>query len=105
MKAEGFPVVAACDAAEVSSTSYYEWRATEDLGSRRLAGWTMADHMRTDLVEEALRRALDLRGGLAGAVFNSDRRSQVWSIPVWRLPGALRPPRRLPVGRPGGHVL
>jgi hypothetical protein len=47
-----------------------------DLGSRRLAGWAVADHMRTELVAEALEHALDLRGSLAGAIFHSDRGSQ-----------------------------
>lgn len=43
-----------------------------DLGSRRLAGWEMAEHMRAELVEKALERALALRGSLAGALFHSD---------------------------------
>lgn len=47
-----------------------------DLGSRRLAGWNMADHMRSELVEVALERACELRGCLAGATFHSDRGSQ-----------------------------
>ena len=47
-----------------------------DLGSRRLAGWAMADHMRSELVEEALEHALELRGCLAGTIFHSDRGSQ-----------------------------
>lgn len=47
-----------------------------DLFSRRLAGWAIADHMRTDLVEKALRRAHAIRGGLAGAIMHTDRGSQ-----------------------------
>ncbi len=47
-----------------------------DLGSRRLAGWEMADHMRTELVSSALERALELRGSLAGALFHSDLGAQ-----------------------------
>jgi putative transposase len=50
-----------------------------DLGSRRLAGWAMADNMRTGLVSSALRRALELRGCLAGALFHADRGSQYLS--------------------------
>jgi hypothetical protein len=34
-----------------------------DLHSRRLAGWSIADHMRTELVSEALRAAAATRGG------------------------------------------
>ncbi len=50
-----------------------------DLGSRRLAGWEMAEHMRSELVEMALERAACLRGSLAGAVFHSDLGSQYLS--------------------------
>jgi len=50
-----------------------------DLGSRRLAGWGMAEHMRSELVESALERALALRGCLAGAIFHSDLGSQYLS--------------------------
>jgi transposase InsO family protein len=46
-----------------------------DLGSRKLAGWAMADHMRTELVEAALKRAWGERGSLRGAVFHSDHGS------------------------------
>lgn len=46
-----------------------------DLGSRKLAGWQVADHMRTELVEDALRAAARDRGALAGAVFHSDHGS------------------------------
>ena len=46
-----------------------------DCYSRRLAGWAIADHMRTSLVEDALNAAAATRsstGGLAGAIFHSD---------------------------------
>ncbi|GAA3756051.1 hypothetical protein GCM10022240_06160 [Microbacterium kribbense] len=46
-----------------------------DLGSRKLAGWQIADHMRTELVEDALRAAARDRGSLAGAIFHSDHGS------------------------------
>lgn len=48
-----------------------------DLFSRRLAGWSIAEHMRTDLVADALKAAAATRGGnLAGAIFHSDNGSQ-----------------------------
>jgi transposase InsO family protein len=47
-----------------------------DLHSKRWAGWSIADHMRTELVENALRAPALTRGGLAGAVFYADRGSQ-----------------------------
>jgi len=46
-----------------------------DLCSRKLTGWQIADHMRTELVEAALRAAARERGSLAGAVFHNDHGS------------------------------
>ena len=46
-----------------------------DCYSRRLAGWAIADHMRTELVEDALNAAAATRGSLKGAVFHSDHGS------------------------------
>ena len=50
-----------------------------DCYSRRVAGWAIAEHMRTELVEDALIAADVLRGGLAGAVFHTDHGSQYTS--------------------------
>ncbi len=51
-----------------------------DLGSRRLAGWSIADHMRTKLVTDALEAAARTRGGtLDGAIFHSDNGVQYCS--------------------------
>jgi transposase InsO family protein len=50
-----------------------------DCCSRRLAGWALADHMRTDLIETALREARATRGSLAGAIFHSDHGAQYTS--------------------------
>lgn len=46
-----------------------------DCHSRRLVGWSVADHMRTELVTDALKAAASTRGGLAGAIFHSDHGS------------------------------
>ena len=46
-----------------------------DCYSRRLAGWAVADHMRTELVEDALNAAAATRGSLKGAIFHSDHGS------------------------------
>ncbi|OBB05369.1 integrase [Mycolicibacterium conceptionense] len=56
-----------------------------DCFSGRLAGWAIADHMRTELVEEALQAAASLRGSLTGAVFHTDHGSQYTSTDVAKL--------------------
>jgi transposase InsO family protein len=43
-----------------------------DCFSRRLAGWAIAEHMRTDLIGDALSAAEAMRGSLLGAIFHSD---------------------------------
>lgn len=51
-----------------------------DLFSRRVIGWSVASHMRTELVSNALSMAVATRGGTVdGAVFHSDRGSQYTS--------------------------
>ena len=47
-----------------------------DLYSRRVVGWAVADHMRTELIQEALCRALTTRNPPAGLIHHSDRGSQ-----------------------------
>ena len=56
-----------------------------DCYSRRLAGWAIAEHMRTELVTDALKAAAATRGGLAGAVFHSDHGSVYTSKDYARL--------------------
>jgi transposase InsO family protein len=46
-----------------------------DCFSRCLVGWSIADHMRTELVEDALQAAAATRGSLTGAIFHSDHGS------------------------------
>jgi transposase InsO family protein len=47
-----------------------------DLGSRRVVGWALADHMRAELVGDALRMAIGARRPAPGLVFHSDRGTQ-----------------------------
>lgn len=54
-----------------------------DCCSRKLAGWAVAGHMRTELVQDALKAAHLDRGSLKGAVFHSDH-------------GSVTPPRTTP---------
>ena len=50
-----------------------------DCFSRRLVGWSIADHMRTELVTDALHAAAATRGSLAGATFHGDHGAQYTS--------------------------
>ena len=50
-----------------------------DLASRKVVGWALADHMRTDLVTDALDAAFSTRQPPPGAIFHSDRGCQYTS--------------------------
>jgi transposase InsO family protein len=50
-----------------------------DCFSRKVVGWSIADHMRTSLVADALRMAASTRGRLDSAVFHSDHGAQYGS--------------------------
>lgn len=50
-----------------------------DLASRRLTGWAVADHMRVELVIDALKAAERTRGSLTGAIFHTDHGAQYTS--------------------------
>lgn len=51
--------------------------AIKDEHSKRVLGWSVADHMRTELVIEALDMAVVARGGdVAGTIMHSDRGTQ-----------------------------
>jgi len=52
-----------------------------DAGTKQVLGWSFADHMRTELVTDALHAAIRRRGGLVpvGLIFHSDRGSQYTS--------------------------
>jgi transposase InsO family protein len=54
-----------------------------DAHSRRVIGWAIADHMRTDLIQDALMMALVLRRERpATVVFHSDREAQYASAQI-----------------------
>jgi len=50
-----------------------------DVASRRVVGWAMANHMRAELVCDALRMATEARRPLPGLIFHADRGSQYTS--------------------------
>lgn len=70
-----------------------------DIASRRVVGWATADHLRTDLVEAALRNAVTTRRPPAGVIFHSDRGCQYTSTRF--ADTALALGVRLSVGRTG----
>ena len=50
-----------------------------DACSRRLSGWSITDHLRTELCLDALNAAVGTRGGkrnVAGVIFHSDHGTQ-----------------------------
>ena len=53
--------------------------AVEDMWSRRIVGWAMAEHMRTELVGDALRMAIGTRKPQA-VIHHSDQGTQYTSI-------------------------
>jgi putative transposase len=50
--------------------------AVQDAYSRRIVGWAMADHMRSELVVDALQMAVHRRRPAAGLIHHSDQGSQ-----------------------------
>jgi putative transposase len=54
--------------------------AVQDVFSRRIVGWSMADHMRTELVTDALQMALARRRPEPGLIWHSDQGSQFVSL-------------------------
>jgi transposase InsO family protein len=54
--------------------------AVQDAYSRRIVGWSMADHMHSDLVVDALQMALARRRPEAGLIHHSDQGSQFVSL-------------------------
>ena len=66
-----------------SSTGWLYLAVVIDLCSRRIVGWSLADHMRSDLVLDALRQALQTRTTKL-TIFHSDRGSQYGSTPFRR---------------------
>ena len=73
-----------------------------DLASRRVVGFAMADHMRTDLVCDALEMAIAQRQPAPGLTFHTDRGSQYTSGQVRAAPD---PPPRRPVAFPAPPML
>ncbi|SCF16481.1 Transposase InsO and inactivated derivatives [Micromonospora matsumotoense] len=56
-----------------------------DLASRRVVGWAVADHLKTDLIDAALNDAIVRRRPPSGLIFHSDRGCQYTSAQHARL--------------------
>lgn len=54
--------------------------AVQDAYSRRIVGWSMAEHMRSELVTDALEMAVKRRRPEPGVIHHSDRGSQYVSL-------------------------
>jgi putative transposase len=54
--------------------------AVQDAYSRRIVGWSMADHMRAELVVDALQMAISRRRPAPGLIHHSDQGSQYVSL-------------------------
>jgi putative transposase len=57
-----------------------ELAAVQDAYSRRIVGWSMADHMRSELVIDALEMAVERRRPAPGLIHHSDQGSQHVSL-------------------------
>jgi transposase InsO family protein len=58
-----------------------------DIASRRVVGFALADHLRTELVADALANAVAARDPAAGVIFHSDRGCQYTSAAYAALAG------------------
>ena len=68
--------------------------AVQDVFSRRIVGWSMADHMRTELVTDALQMALARRRPAPGLIWHSDQGSQSCHWPSANRPALPGSPNR-----------
>ena len=65
------------DITYIRTTSGWQYLATViDLYSRMIVGWALTGHMRSELVEDALKMACGRREVKPGLIFHSDRGSQ-----------------------------
>jgi putative transposase len=78
------PAPDVCWAADIKQVETGEGKlylaAVQDLFSRRIVGWSMAEHMRAELVVDALQMAVTGRRPAAGVVHHSDQGSQYVSL-------------------------
>jgi len=69
------------DITYIRTTAGWQYLATViDLYSRMIVGWALAGHMRSELVEDAVKMACGRREVKLGLIFHSDRGSQYASL-------------------------
>lgn len=68
-----------------TSKGWYYLAIVIDLHSRKIIGWSLANHMRAEMVCAAFQRALGTRRDYRGVIFHSDRGSQYGSRQFRRL--------------------
>ena len=80
-----------------------------DLASRRVVGWALADHMRTELVEDALKMAFAKRAPRRASSFipTGDVNIRAGTSPTWHAPMAScsRSAARAMLGQRGRRVV
>lgn len=62
-----------------TSTGWLYLAVVIDLCTRKIVGWSLADHMRAELVNNAMEQALGKMRPASGLIFHSDRGSQYGS--------------------------
>lgn len=79
---------------------FYYLATVIDACTKQVIGWALADHMRTELVSQALKMAVSRRGGqVNNVIFHTDRGSQYTSNDFRKLCTSLRV--RQSMGRTG----
>ncbi|MEU2130364.1 IS3 family transposase [Streptomyces sp. NPDC018352] len=96
-KIAGHNVKRACELLTVSRTAFYARRTGKP--GPRVVGWATADHLRTELVADALTAACRQRRPKRPVIFHSDRGCQYTSQQFASLSGEFS--IRLSVGRTG----
>jgi putative transposase len=70
-----------------SALGFHVTNTVIDIASRRVVGYALADHLRTELVSDALVNAVAVRDPAAGVIFHADRGCQYTSAAFAALAG------------------
>src|SRR5205807_3548298 len=67
------------DSVDCDEGAFHRMATVIDIASRRVVGFALADHLRTELVADALANAVAARDPAPGVIFHSDRGCQYTS--------------------------